>query len=213
MRTDQPQLELVMLNYDLTVEQLDCVIDQPSTQWSDTQFSGVCVPPFWVKKVRRDLPEDYYVSVAIGYPAGYQLTEDKICQIEGALKHGADQIALVLNLSAYKSGLTWVKIELAKCAQLAHEHEKLFNVILPCAYLNEAELLALVALCKDTGVDGVIFELNSPEPPASSIMQLTASSMDAVLYGPFGSMEIRSEPPFDHIQTIGITNYQSLIPT
>ena len=213
VRTDQPQLELVMLNYDLCVGQLNHVIDRPASPWSDVPLAGVCVPPFWAKKVRRDLPQEYYVKVAIGYPAGYQLTEDKVCQIEGALQHGADQIALALNLSAFKSGLTWGKIELAKCAQLVHQQEKLFNVILPSAYLSETELLSLVTLCKDTGVDGVTFKLNTPVPPASSIIKSTVTTMEAVLYGPFGSTEFSSELPLESIQTIGITNYQSLIPT
>lgn len=120
------------------------------------QFLGICVPPFWVKKARRDIGKDAIQLVTvIGFPLGYNMTETKLAEMERAIEDGADELDLVMNISALKAEMPWVKIEIAKAATLAHEHGKLLKVIIETAYLDEKELELACKWCAAAGVDFV----------------------------------------------------------
>ena len=119
-------------------------------------LGGVCVPPFWVKRASRELGEaDINLVTVIGFPLGYQMTETKEAEMKLALRDGADELDLVINISALKANMPWVKIELARTAKLAHEHEKLLKVIIETAYLTEEEILKACTWCQDAGADFV----------------------------------------------------------
>ena len=119
-------------------------------------FGGICVPPFWVKKARRDIGDAAIQLVTvIGFPLGYHMTETKLEEMQLAIRNGADELDMVMNISAMKAEMPWVKIEVAKCAQLAHEHERILKVIIETAYLTEKELELACRWCADAGVDFV----------------------------------------------------------
>ncbi len=131
-------------------------VDKLVAEAKEHGFAGVCVPPFWVKKARRELGEsDVQLVTVAGFPLGYHMTETKTEEITVALRDGADEIDLVMNISALKAEMPWVKIEIAKCAKLVHEHERLLKVIIETAYLNEKELALACRWCADAGVDFV----------------------------------------------------------
>jgi deoxyribose-phosphate aldolase len=145
-------LEHTMLSPTLTYQEVDKGIEEAIIY----QFIGLCVPPFWIKKAKRDLGSaDVQVVAPIGFPLGYNMTETKMAEIQKALEDGANELDIVMNISAFKSGMPWVKIELAKCAALIHEHHALMKVIIETAYLNEDEIRKACLLCKDAGTDFV----------------------------------------------------------
>ncbi len=120
------------------------------------QFLGVCVPPFWVKKTARDIRHSgIQVVTVVGFPLGYQMTEAKIKEIGLAIENGANELDIVMNLSAFKSGMSWVKIELAKCSKLIHENGCLMKVIIETAYLSDEEIVTASRICQDAGTDFV----------------------------------------------------------
>ncbi len=119
-------------------------------------FVGLCLPPFWIKKARRELgTSDVQLVTVAGFPLGYQMTQTKVTEITQALDDGADEIDMVMNVSAFKSEMPWVKIEVAKCATLVHERESLLKVIIETAYLSEQEIVDAATLCADAGADFV----------------------------------------------------------
>lgn len=122
----------------------------------DYHFVGLCLPPFWVKKAKRDLGEaDVQMVTVVGFPLGYQMSQTKEAEIHQALKDGADELDVVMNISAFKSGLPWTKIELAKYANIIHEEEAFLKVIIETAYLSEEEIRTACKLCADAGADFV----------------------------------------------------------
>ena len=132
------------------------VIDSLVAEAKEQQFAGVCVPPFWVKKARRELgTADVQLVTVAGFPLGYHMSETKLEEIRVALRDGADEIDLVMNVSALKAEMPWVKIEFAKCANLVHEQERILKVIIETAYLTEKELELACRWCADAGVDYV----------------------------------------------------------
>jgi deoxyribose-phosphate aldolase len=83
------------------------------------------------------------------------MTETKLDEIQRAIDNGADEIDVVWNLSSFKTGLPWTKIEIAKCSSLAHNNNRLLKVIVETAYLSELELEKACKLCADAGADFV----------------------------------------------------------
>ncbi len=121
----------------------------------DHGLGGLCVPPYWVKKASRDaVPAGILLGTAIGFPFGYQRTEAKVAEMELAFADGAQEVELVVNLSALKSQRwNWIKAEIARFAQLVHEREKLLTVLTDAGLLTEAELVRLCKDAADAGTD------------------------------------------------------------
>lgn len=141
---------------DLKPTLVDKDIDRLVAEARTHGFVGVCVPPFWVKKAAREIGSDNIQLVTvIGFPLGYQMTEAKLTEIKSALDSGADELDVVMNISAFKTGMPWVKIELAKCATLIHEAGAMMKVILETAYLSDEEIITATKLCVAAGTDFV----------------------------------------------------------
>jgi deoxyribose-phosphate aldolase len=83
------------------------------------------------------------------------MTETKLDEIHRAIDNGADEIDLVWNISSFKTGIPWTKIEIAKCSKLAHDNHKLLKVIIETAYLSDSEIERACKLCSDAGTDFV----------------------------------------------------------
>ena len=134
----------------------DRSIDQLVAEAKQYQFFGVCIPPFWVKRAQREIANSSVVLVTVaGFPLGYNMTETKLDEIKRAIDNGADEIDVVLNITAFKTGLPWTKIEIAKCSKLTHDNQKILKVIIETAYLSNEEIVAVCKLCADAGVDFV----------------------------------------------------------
>ncbi|MBX2897598.1 MAG: deoxyribose-phosphate aldolase [Cyclobacteriaceae bacterium] len=131
-------------------------IDQLVSEAREFGFAGVCVPPFWVKRAQREIGSDKILLVTVaGFPLGYSTTETKLDEIKRAIDNGADEVDVVWNLSSFKTGLPWTKIEIAKCSKLVHDHQKILKVIIETAYLSDAEIAEASKLCADAGADFV----------------------------------------------------------
>lgn len=147
-----PYIEQTNLSPTLTANAVDDLVREACA----FGFLGVCVPPFWVKRAQREIGNDPIKLVTVaGFPLGYSLTETKLDEIKRTIDHGADEIDVVWNISSFKSGLPWTKIEIAKCAKLVHDHQKLLKVIIETAYLTNEEITEASKLCADAGADFV----------------------------------------------------------
>ncbi len=145
-------IEHTNLKPDLTEKDIEKLAEETI----EYQFLGVCIPPFWVKKMARDVRHSGIQVVTVaGFPLGYQMTETKIKEIGTAIENGANELDIVMNISAFKSGMSWVKIELAKCSKLIHESGCLMKVIIETAYLSDEEIVTAARICQDAGTDFV----------------------------------------------------------
>lgn len=136
----------------MTGEEVDVLIRDAI----DEQFIGVCVPPFWVKKVKRELgEEDIQVVTVIGFPFGFQDTASKVFETKESIKQGADELDLVWSQTAFHSGMNWPKIEIAQIAKICHEEERILKVIIETAYLSPDQIREACVICQDAGADFV----------------------------------------------------------
>ena len=145
-------IEHTALKPTLTDKDIDRLIEEAI----EHEFLGICVPTFWVKKASRDIKgQGIQLVTVVGFPLGYQMTENKLDEIKLAIDNGANELDIVMNVSAYKSGMPWVKTELAKCADLIHSRDCLMKVIIETAYLSEEEIVSVSTMCQDAGTDFV----------------------------------------------------------
>lgn len=115
---------------------------------------GVCVPPYWVKKAQREIGEEpLQLVTVIGYPLGYQMSETKVVEARRALEDGANELDVVVNAAAFLSDPSWVKVELAKLAGIAHDQGAMLKAILEVDLWDNEQLKKLLAICAAAGVD------------------------------------------------------------
>ncbi|PZX58022.1 deoxyribose-phosphate aldolase [Algoriphagus chordae] len=145
-------LESTLLKPTMTGADVDVLVKEAIEE----QFVGVCVPPFWLKKVRRELGEaDVQLVTVIGFPFGYTDTATKVFETQEAIRQGADELDLVWSQTAYQSGMNWPKIEIAQIAKICHEEERILKVIIETANLDEKQLIEACLICEDAGADFV----------------------------------------------------------
>ena len=145
-------LESTLLKPMVTEREIELLIADAIAE----QFIGICVPPFWVKKVKRDIgDEDVQVVTVIGFPFGYESTAAKVAEAHAAIEAGADELDVVWSQTAFLSGMSWPKIELAQLAKTCHGSEKILKVIIETAYLSPAQIQDACMICQDAGADFV----------------------------------------------------------
>ncbi|HWA32506.1 MAG TPA: deoxyribose-phosphate aldolase [Cyclobacteriaceae bacterium] len=143
-------IEHTNLSPALTIRDIDRVVEE-ARQFN---FFGVCVPPFWVRRAKREIgTADIVLITVAGFPLGYNMTETKLDEIRRALDNGADEVDVVWNTTSFKTGIPWTKIEIAKCAKLLHDNQKVMKVVLEASYLSDQEIAEACKLCCDAGTD------------------------------------------------------------
>ncbi|NIQ04511.1 MAG: deoxyribose-phosphate aldolase [Candidatus Korarchaeota archaeon] len=115
------------------------------------RFRSICIPPFWVPYAKRSLKTiKIPIDTVIGFPLGFTSTEAKMFETKWVLDHGADEIDMVMNLSAFKSGaVAKVKEEIARIVN--HVSPKVTKVIIETPYLNPKEIKRVSKLVVDAG--------------------------------------------------------------
>lgn len=119
------------------------------------KFAAVCVPPSWVKLAADAVKgTDIKTATVIGFPFGYEVLKAKESETEQAIADGADELDMVINLSALKSGLwTYLEKEMKTLLGLAHSNGKIVKVIIETGVLSDAEIVQCCALYGGMGVD------------------------------------------------------------
>jgi deoxyribose-phosphate aldolase len=145
-------IEHTNLSPTLTATEVDRLVEEAVRHG----FYGICVPPFWVKRAKREIgPRPVTLVTVAGFPLGYNMTETILDEIQRAIDNGADEVDLVWNISSFKTGLPWTKTEIAKCARLLHDNQKILKVIIETAYLSRDEIIRACKICADAGADFV----------------------------------------------------------
>ena len=120
-------------------------------------FAAVCINPFWVPLVARELSgTPVNVATVAGFPLGATSTESKMSETAAALKVGAREIDMVLNVGALRSGdLDTVKHDIESIAGLCHEAGAIVKVILETALLDNHQKAVACTLARMAGADFV----------------------------------------------------------
>jgi len=94
------------------------------------------------------------VGTVVGFPLGANLTVTKLAEAEATLRSGAQELDMVLNIGALKSGeRVLVQQEMRSAARIAHDRGAILKVILENALLNQVEKILACSLALEAGVD------------------------------------------------------------
>jgi deoxyribose-phosphate aldolase len=130
-------------------------VDRLCLDASMENFAAVCVPPKYVHSAKKMLDNTRVkVATVIGFPLGYNTIEVKVREIEGALAMGADEVDVVINLSALKSGdWGYLAEEIKACTKVVYDAGKVIKVIVESGMLTDGELVACCALYSQYNID------------------------------------------------------------
>jgi deoxyribose-phosphate aldolase len=120
-------------------------------------FASVCVNPYWVVLAARELADSpVKVCTVIGFPLGANTTTTKVAETEEAIRSGAREIDMVINVGELRAhNHDVVRQDIAAVVAAAHRDGAIVKVILETALLNDHEKSAGALIAKNAGADFV----------------------------------------------------------
>ena len=116
------------------------------------ETASVCISPAYVERIQQTYGEKLNICTVIGFPLGYQTTAMKVAETAEAIKLGASEVDMVIQLGAVKNGdFESVTREIA--AVKAAAGDLIVKVIIETCYLNEAEKIRLCQCVTEGGAD------------------------------------------------------------
>ena len=120
-------------------------------------FASVCVNPYWVPLAHAQLAGSrVLVCSVVGFPLGATFTETKVAETAAAIRAGAREIDMVINVGALRSGdHETVKEDIQQVADTAHAGGAALKVILETSLLDDNQKAIACTLAKLAGADFV----------------------------------------------------------
>ena len=114
--------------------------------------ASVCIPASYVKRAKEYVGDKLPICTVIGFPNGYSTTETKCFETADAVKNGADEIDMVINIG-------WLKDK--KYAELTDEIKrvkascggKILKVIIETCLLTDGEKIEMCKIVTESGAD------------------------------------------------------------
>lgn len=145
-----------MLQYiDHTLLKPVCTWDEIETLCKEAlsyHTASVCIPPSYVKRAREAFGPELPICTVIGFPLGYNPAEAKICEARTALRDGADELDMVINLGDVKNrDFEKVYEEIRALRETAGS--RILKVIVETCYLTRDEKIRLCEIVTKAGAD------------------------------------------------------------
>ena len=144
---------------------IDHTILKPTTLVSDIDkicneakqygFAAVCVPPNFVKQAKHATHgTNVQVATVIGFPFGYSAIEAKIAEILLAIVDGADELDVVINISAIKNNdWQYLANEINHIMPIIKQKNKIVKIIIESGVLTDEEIIKCCELYGVAGID------------------------------------------------------------
>ncbi|MDY5677168.1 MAG: deoxyribose-phosphate aldolase [Eubacteriales bacterium] len=114
--------------------------------------ASVCIPPSFVAKAKREYGEKLNICTVIGFPNGYNTTAVKVFEAQQAIKDGANEIDMVVNLGWVQEG-DYDSV-LKEISQIRAATEgKILKVIVETCFLTQEQKIKLCEVVTRSGAD------------------------------------------------------------
>ena len=114
--------------------------------------ASVCIPPSFVKRAKEYVGDKLQICTVIGFPNGYNTTAVKEFETIDAIKNGADEIDMVINIGELKAGNDeYLLNEIATLKKACGE--KILKVIIETCLLTDEEKVKMCKIVTDAGAD------------------------------------------------------------
>jgi deoxyribose-phosphate aldolase len=144
---------------DHTILKPEATIDMVTTLCEEAMeynFAAVCVNPYYVKACKEILKDSKVkVATVIGFPLGANTKEVKVFETIDAIKNGADEIDMVINIGALKHKEYEIVKEDIKSVVDAAKGKAIVKVIIETCLLTEEEKAKACELSMEVGADFV----------------------------------------------------------
>jgi deoxyribose-phosphate aldolase len=132
-------------------------IDRLCAEAAEYRFAAVCINPTWVRRAADNLRgTDVRVASVIGFPFGAGTSEVKSLEARRAIRDGAREIDMVINIGALKSGmLDLVREDIARVSDACREAGAVNKVIIETALLTDQEKVVVCRLASQAKADMV----------------------------------------------------------
>ena len=145
----------ILRRVDHTLLQQTATLDEIKALCDDAirfRTASVCIPPSYVKAASEYVGGKMKICTVIGFPNGYSTTKVKVFETEDAVRHGADEIDMVVNLGWVKDGrwedvLKEIKAIKESCGG------RVLKVIIETCLLTQEEKVKLCELVSASGAD------------------------------------------------------------
>ena len=137
-----------LLKQEATWEQIKGICDDGMKY----ETASVCIPPSFVKQAKEYVGDKLAICTVTGFPNGYNTTAVKCFETEDAVKNGADEIDMVINIGWVKEQKWDELLEEIKAVKAAC-HGKLLKVIIETCLLTDDEKIKLCEIVSKSGAD------------------------------------------------------------
>lgn len=142
------KVDHTLLKQTATWEQIRVICDEGA----EYQTASVCIPPCFVKQAKEYVQGKVAICTVIGFPNGNMTTAAKVFETEDAVRNGADEIDMVINIGDVKAGdydkvLAEIKAIKEACSG------KLLKVIIETCLLTEEEKIKMCEVVTESGAD------------------------------------------------------------
>ncbi|AGK54974.1 deoxyribose-phosphate aldolase [Bacillus sp. 1NLA3E] len=145
-------IDHTLLKADAKKEQIELLCKEAK----EYKFASVCVNPTWVRYASEQLKDSSVkVCTVIGFPLGASTTETKAFETKNAIENGAEEVDMVINISALKDGNDDLVENDIRAVVSAAKGKALTKVIIETSLLTDDEKVRACQIAVKAGTDFV----------------------------------------------------------
>jgi deoxyribose-phosphate aldolase len=138
----------------------DCtevIIDRLIAEAREYGFKAICIPPMYLQYAKEKAEErNFLLCTVAGFPIGYDHVASKIASISRSAELGADEVDVVINLSAIKtSHFDFTKRELTAINETGKERGVTIKCIIEAQLLTQEEILRICDISNELNLEYV----------------------------------------------------------
>lgn len=144
------------------LSKVDHTVLSPTATWDEIKkccdeglqcnTASICIPPSYVKRAKQYVGDRLSICTVIGFPNGYSTLEVKVFETEDAVKNGADEIDMVINIGDLKGKLYEnIKKEIEQIKAACNG--KILKVIIETCLLTEDEKIKMCDIITQAKAD------------------------------------------------------------
>lgn len=142
------KVDHTLLKQTATIKDIEKICDDAIAN----NTASVCIPPVYVKQAKDYVKGKMKICTVIGFPNGYNTTSTKVFETAQAVKDGADEIDMVINIGKVKeNNYEYISNEINKIKEACNG--KLLKVIIETCLLTEDEKIKLCEVVSNSKAD------------------------------------------------------------
>ena len=142
------RVDHTLLTQAATWEEVQAICDEGMA----CETASVCIPPRYVKRAADYVKNRLKICTVVGFPNGYSTPEVKVFETEDAIRNGADEIDMVINIGWVKDQRWEDLLEEIKSIKASCQG-RILKVIVEACLLTQEEKIKMCQIVTEAGAD------------------------------------------------------------